>query len=225
MSKLPCKKLIIPNSAPDCSPTGRFWNGSQPLARKPRREIYYGEFSTRIPKQAMATPMGGTGHWPVPSGDPPLGMGNACERFCAAVAGINVLPVPSGQWPSGTGGSPVLPRPTSEFGLNAICQPAVRRSPLTKRVSAAIVRSRPANPLANDEKNILCRFEAAISLAWMPDRGARLAGLLCRQHPGPDKRHCRIGRQRSRPPVWADHKNNNYHHESRRPGAVGSGRL
>ena len=27
------------------------------------------------------------------------------------------LPVPSGQWPAGTGGSPVLPTPNSEFGL------------------------------------------------------------------------------------------------------------
>jgi hypothetical protein len=29
----------------------------------------------------------------------------------------NVLPVSSGQWPDGTGGSPVPPIPTSEFGF------------------------------------------------------------------------------------------------------------
>ena len=62
--------------------------------------------------------MGSTGHWPVPSGDPPLGTGTAPELFHMSVAGANVLPVPSGQWPDGTGGSPVLPFSTSEFGIN-----------------------------------------------------------------------------------------------------------
>jgi hypothetical protein len=53
----------------------------------------------------------------VPSGDPPLGMATAHELFRALVSNANLLPVPSGQWPDGTGGSPVLPLSTSEFGL------------------------------------------------------------------------------------------------------------
>jgi len=32
----------------------------------------------------------------------------------------NVFPIPSGQWPDGTGGSPVLPSPTSEVGSTCL---------------------------------------------------------------------------------------------------------
>ena len=68
---------------------------------------------------AVATASGGTGHWPVPSGDPPLGTGKAHEFFRASVAIATALPVPSGQWPDSAGESPVLPIPTSEFGVNS----------------------------------------------------------------------------------------------------------
>jgi hypothetical protein len=53
----------------------------------------------------------------VPSGDPPLGTGKAPELFRTSVFSANVLSLPSGQWPDGTGGSPVLPIPISEFGF------------------------------------------------------------------------------------------------------------
>jgi hypothetical protein len=46
-------------------------------------------------------------------------MGKAPQFSCAPVSDINGLSVPSGQWPDGTGGSPVLPIPVSEFGFNA----------------------------------------------------------------------------------------------------------
>jgi hypothetical protein len=44
-------------------------------------------------------------------------MAKTHELFRALVSNANRLPVPSGQWPDGTGGSPVLPLPTSEFGI------------------------------------------------------------------------------------------------------------
>src|ERR1019366_7645054 len=68
---------------------------------------------------AVAISEGSTGHWPVPSGDPPLGTGKAPGVFRASVFSANVLSLPSGQWPDGTGGSPVPPFPVSEFGLRS----------------------------------------------------------------------------------------------------------
>ena len=62
-------------------------------------------------------PVGSTGHWPVPSRDPPLGTGQTHELFRASISSSNVPPVPSGQWPDGSGGSPVLPILISEFAL------------------------------------------------------------------------------------------------------------
>jgi hypothetical protein len=52
---------------------------------------------------------GSTGHWPVPGGYQPPGMGKARELFSPVIFTAHVLPVASGQWPDGTGGSPVLP--------------------------------------------------------------------------------------------------------------------
>jgi hypothetical protein len=66
---------------------------------------------------APAISMGSTGHWPVPSGDPPLGTGKAPKLFRLSVFSARVPPVPSGQWPDGTGGSPVPPIPVSDFGF------------------------------------------------------------------------------------------------------------
>ena len=68
---------------------------------------------------AVTAAVGSTGHWPVPSGDPPLGTGRAPELSQASVSTANVPPVPSGQWPDGTGGSPVLPVSISAFGLKS----------------------------------------------------------------------------------------------------------
>jgi hypothetical protein len=59
----------------------------------------------------------------VPSGDPPLGTGKAHELSWASVACANLLPVPPGLWPDGTGGSPVLPLPTSETFVLDMGQP------------------------------------------------------------------------------------------------------
>ena len=53
---------------------------------------------TRIPKQRRPS-RGSTGHWPVPSGDPPLGTGKAPGIFRASVFSASVLSLPSGQWP------------------------------------------------------------------------------------------------------------------------------
>ncbi len=52
---------------------------------------------------------GGTGDWPVPSGDPPGGMGWTHPRGGAANDNASALHVPCGGSPRGTGGSPVLP--------------------------------------------------------------------------------------------------------------------
>ncbi len=65
------------------------------------------------------TPMGSTGRWPLPSGDSPLGTGEACELARAFFSSANILPIPSTQWPDGTGGSPVLPMAASVFGFNS----------------------------------------------------------------------------------------------------------
>lgn len=46
------------------------------------------------PKSEVAAPTlaGSTGHWPVPSGDPPLGTGKACECLPASLAMAGFLP-------------------------------------------------------------------------------------------------------------------------------------
>ncbi|MEO5804650.1 MAG: hypothetical protein ABIR24_14085 [Verrucomicrobiota bacterium] len=63
--------------------------------------------------------LGSTGHWPVPSGDPPLGTEKTHDLFRASISRANVLPIPSGQWPDGTGESPVLPIRTFNYFLCA----------------------------------------------------------------------------------------------------------
>ena len=68
---------------------------------------------------AAVIALGSTGHWPVPSGDPPLGTGKPSALFRVPVSVPTSALVPSGQWPHGTGGSPVLPLPTSEFGFKS----------------------------------------------------------------------------------------------------------
>ena len=66
---------------------------------------------------AAATQLGGGGHWPVLSGDSPLGTERAPELFRTAVFMANAGSVPSGGSPDSTGGSPVPPDSTSEFGI------------------------------------------------------------------------------------------------------------
>ncbi|MEO6034597.1 MAG: hypothetical protein ABIQ35_05025 [Verrucomicrobiota bacterium] len=88
-----------------------------------------------------ATPMGSTGHRPVPSGDPPLGIGRSHELYRASVSNGDLLPVPSGQWPDGTGGSPVLPISISEFGLKQsalLHRTVLQHSTLTRFICGAL---------------------------------------------------------------------------------------
>src|ERR1019366_3002743 len=90
---------------------------TQPGALKPDSEA------------AAAISVGGTGHRPVPSGDPPLGTGQARGIFRASVFSASVRSLPSGQWPDGTGGSPVPPIPISEFGLKSTLAYLAGRAP------------------------------------------------------------------------------------------------
>src|SRR6059036_1513839 len=54
--------------------------------------------------------LGSTGHWPVPSGDSPDGMGSTSPASKDEPILGTALLVPVGGSPTGTGGSPVLPR-------------------------------------------------------------------------------------------------------------------
>jgi len=66
---------------------------------------------------AAAIPLGGTGRWPVPSGDPPLGTGSAPELFRTAVFMANDGFVPSG--PEGPGISQVFQSDGACFSLSS----------------------------------------------------------------------------------------------------------
>ena len=107
---------------------------------------------------AAAKPPGSTGHWPVPSGDPPLGTGSAHKLFPAPLAKGGVPVVPSGKWPDGTGGSPVLPFATSEFRFNARQEPLslrsrrIWRAPWSGCRDAMRCHSRPSQRLPPGEK-------------------------------------------------------------------------
>jgi hypothetical protein len=52
---------------------------------------------------------GGTGHWPVPSGDPPDGMGSTPARKQGQAAGAASTSISVGGSPTDAGGSPALP--------------------------------------------------------------------------------------------------------------------
>ena len=54
--------------------------------------------------------MGSTGHWPVPSGDPPDGMETGVRPRNSSQSVIHNPALPVGESPTGTGGSPVPPR-------------------------------------------------------------------------------------------------------------------
>src|SRR5213594_3392616 len=53
--------------------------------------------------------LGSTGHWPVPSGDSPDGMGRTPPTNDEDLLRGAALLIPVGGSPTGTGGSPVLP--------------------------------------------------------------------------------------------------------------------
>src|SRR5438093_642589 len=65
-------------------------------------------FQTRS-KSVAGNCMGSTGHWPVPSGDSPDGMGRTPPTNDEDLLHGAALLIPVGGSPTGTGGSPVLP--------------------------------------------------------------------------------------------------------------------
>src|SRR5882672_8015208 len=94
---------------------------------------------------AFAPLLGSPGHWPGPSGDPPLGMGKAPELFRMSTSRANALSIPSGQWPDGTGESPVPPAPISEIGFKSIAGLRLESSDVVSRI--------PEGPTASSELN------------------------------------------------------------------------
>lgn len=60
-------------------------------------------------RDKTAKPTGSTGHWPVPSGDSPDGMGWTPFRMRTRVFAGDVRSLPVGGSPTVTGGSPVPP--------------------------------------------------------------------------------------------------------------------
>ena len=86
------------------------------------------------------TASGSTGNLPVPRGDPPRGTGRSLRNYLCMRGEGDVPSLPSGQWPDGTGGSPVPPISTSEFGLKGFS------------VAAADGNFVPANAIIKGEK-------------------------------------------------------------------------
>src|SRR5213593_3654175 len=73
-----------------------------------------------IPKSVFGNcVLGSTGHWPVPSGDSPDGMGSASAANKDSLLLGSALLVPVGGSPTGTGGSPVLP--IFQTGSKRVC--------------------------------------------------------------------------------------------------------
>jgi superfamily II RNA helicase len=66
--------------------------------------------------------LGSTGHWPVPPGNLPGGMGETARLHLDAPAAIDAAAIPVGGSPTGTGGSPVLPRKRTKLRVNAELQ-------------------------------------------------------------------------------------------------------
>jgi signal transduction histidine kinase len=60
--------------------------------------------------------LGSTGHWPVPSGDPPDGTGKPFSPGDDARSGDSTLSVSVGGSPTGAGGSPAPPIPAKRYG-------------------------------------------------------------------------------------------------------------
>ncbi|MEO7298633.1 MAG: mechanosensitive ion channel family protein [Verrucomicrobiota bacterium] len=69
----------------------------------------------KLNPNSEAAVVGSTGHWPVPSGDSPLGTREEGKLFDAPFSHADVPPISFGQWPDDTSGSPVPLIPASEF--------------------------------------------------------------------------------------------------------------
>ncbi|MEO6034594.1 MAG: flavodoxin domain-containing protein [Verrucomicrobiota bacterium] len=72
-------------------------------------EESFAKWQSEVLSAITSAEVGSTGHWPVPSGDPPPGTEKTQEFFRGSVSSSVVAPIPSGRWPDGTGVSPVLP--------------------------------------------------------------------------------------------------------------------
>ena len=99
---------------------------------------------------AAAIPEGGTGHRPVPSGDPPLGTGRASKQFRMAVSTAKLPFVPLGRWPNGTGKLPVPPFPICGFEFKAwllsllmLCAAVFPAAAHLPSIAAALVNVQP----------------------------------------------------------------------------------
>src|SRR5213593_1605031 len=84
--------------------------------------------------------LGSTGHWPVPSGDSPDGMGSASAANKDSLLLGSALLVPVGGSPTGTGGSPVLPirqtrskSPADLISIQGFAQGLLQHHPLLLR--------------------------------------------------------------------------------------------
>jgi ATP-dependent helicase HepA len=155
------------------------------LAHDPQLDQSLAELNPNSEK-ATAIPLGGTGHWPVPSGDPPLGTGSALELFWTVIPMTSARSVPSGESPDGTGGSPVPPCSISEFGLS---QSNVETSRGGARRSGEARQALLENLLdLHGPGRVLFRNTRA-GMKGFPKRTLRLARL----EPGPEAEH------------WLDH--------------------
>src|SRR5213593_1670747 len=94
-----------------------------------------------IPKSVFGNcVLGSTGHWPVPSGDSPDGMGSASAANKDSLLLGSALLVPVGGSPTGTGGSPVLPirqtrskSPADLISIQGFAQGLLQHHPLLLR--------------------------------------------------------------------------------------------
>ena len=106
----------------ECNSAARFDNASRLFREDQRFQIHplliTPEFGLSPNSEVVAAiPTGSTGHWPVPSGDPPLGARKAQELFRASVSSSNVLPFRPASGRRAQAGR-LCCLLTSEFGLS-----------------------------------------------------------------------------------------------------------
>jgi len=94
---------------------------------------------------------GGTGHWPVPSGDPPDGMATRFKYTVTIHSNPSLLPVSFGGSPNETGGSPVPPI-AGERELRGQEQPALELPGIGAGVLADGHHAKLKSPNTADEK-------------------------------------------------------------------------
>src|SRR5213593_1737524 len=130
-----------------------------------------------IPKSVFGNcVLGSTGHWPVPSGDSPDGMGSASAANKESLLLGSALLVPVGGSPTGTGGSPVLPI----FQTRSQSCGRLARSPAAKPVD-----SLPQESPDDDHSPSLARVRQKPSPSKpRPGNGAVLRSSG-KPHPGP----------------------------------------